>query len=354
MKKISLLMLSLVLVLSLCACSQEKPAGSSTDRPFKTVMVTDAGGISDQSFNQSAWEGLQELGQRTSAQVSYVEPKNVSEYYSVLDKLSDEDYNLIWGIGYAFSDAIESTAQKNPDQQYAIVDYSYGEDTLSNVTGVVFRAQESAFLVGYAAGRTTKTNKVGFIGGIKGDIISQFEYGYKAGVDYAAKELNKKIEVESQYAESFTDSAKGRAIANRMFNNKCDIVFHAAGGVGYGVFEEVKNHTGKFVIGVDRDQSYLAPNKTLTSALKHVGKAVKLITEEVMDGQTIGGETRAFGIEEGCVGIPEDNKNMDPRVYEDTMALSKRVKMGIIELENGKIEIPYNLSMYKDFVQKIK
>ena len=354
MKKIvSTLMAAFILVFSLCSCSIDEST-AATDGVFKVVMATDLGGINDQSFNQSAWEGLQSFNKNTGAQVSYLESKSTSDFYSSLDKLSDEDYDLIWGIGFAMSDSIEATAKLNLDKSYAIVDFSYGNETPNNVTGVVFRAEESSFLVGYIAGKTTKTNKVGFIGGIKGDVISQFEYGFTAGVNYASKELNKNIEVVSQYAESFTDSAKGKAIATKMYNDGCDIIFHAAGGVGYGVFEAAKGYSGRYVIGVDRDQSYLAPENTLTSSLKLVGNAMELISKEAMDGKEIGGKTRSFGIKEKCVGLPEHNPNINPAVYSDAMKLSEKIGVGTINISEGEVTIPYNLETYKVFTEMIK
>lgn len=353
-KTISTLLTVVILVTSLCSCSfNDKTA--ATDGIFKVVMSTDLGGVNDQSFNQSAWEGLQRFGQKTGAKVSYSESKSTSDFYSSLDSLSDDETtDLIWAIGFVMSDALEATAKVNLDKNYAIVDYSYGDETPNNVTGVVFRAQESSFLVGYIAGMTTKTNKVGFVGGIKGDVISQFEYGYMAGIKYAAKEQGKDIQIVSQYAESFSDSAKGKAIATKMYNDGCDIIFHAAGGVGYGVFEAAKGQAERYVIGVDRDQSYLAPDNTLTSALKLVGNAMEIISEEAMNGKEIGGVTRSFGIQEKCVGIPENNKNISPEVYKAVMDLSQKIGIGTIKISENELTIPYNLETYKEYITAIK
>lgn len=149
------------------------------------------------------------------AKVSYLESKQESDYATNLDKVVDSGNKLVWGIGFAMSDAITKAAKANPDVSYAIVDNSYGDDTPANVTGVMFNAQEPSFIVGYIAAKTTKTGKVGFVGGIKSGIIDQFQYGYQAGVQYAAKELGKDITVDVQYAESFSDASKGKAIANK-------------------------------------------------------------------------------------------------------------------------------------------
>ena len=206
---------------------------------FSIAMITDTGGINDQSFNQSAWEGLTELKNEKGVEVNYIESKQASDFVTNLERLGDSGANLLWGVGYACADAVLEAADSNPDIQYAIIDNAY-DDTPDNVTGVMFRAQEPSFMVGYVAGRMTETNKVGFVGGISSGLIDQFQYGYEAGVKYAAKELGKDIDISVQYAESFSDAAKGKAIATKMYSDGCDVIYHAAGGSGTGVIEAAK------------------------------------------------------------------------------------------------------------------
>lgn len=359
MKKIVALFLAVMMTASVTACgsgsttSSTAPAASAAESQetagktdFKITMVTDTGGVNDQSFNQSSWEGLQKVSQDTGATVKYTESKQESDYTTNLDKAADDGSNLIWGIGFAMADAVTNAAKQNPDISYAIVDNSYGDETPDNVTGVMFRAQEPSFLVGYIAGKTTKTGKVGFVGGMTSAIIDQFEYGYKAGVAYAAKELNKNITVDAQYAESFGDSAKGKAIATSMFNNGCDIVFHAAGGVGTGVIEAAKE-ANKFAIGVDRDQAYLAPKNVLTSALKLVNKAVELVSKEAINGQKIGGKTYTYGLTEDAVGIPEEHSLMGDDTYNAAIALESKIK-------DKTITPPATKDEYNQFVANLK
>lgn len=362
MKKILAVLLTVGMMVSATACASQPSASSAAASSggaassaaasseassaaaggFKAAMVTDTGGVNDQSFNQSSWEGLQSFGKDAGAKVSYLESKQATDYATNLDKLADDNNNLIWGIGYAMADAIGNASKQNSDINYAIIDNGYDPKTMgTNVAGVMFRAQESSFLVGYAAGKSTKTNKVGFIGGQTSAIIDQFQYGYQAGVDYAAKELGKKIAVSVQYAQSFSDSAKGKAIANKMYSDGCDIVFHAAGGVGVGVIEAAKE-ANKMAIGVDRDQAYLAPKNVLTSALKLAGKAVADVSKDAKDGQKIGGKTYTFGLKEGAVGIPTNNPNMSKSVYDDTMKIQEKII-------SGSIVPPYDKETYKKF-----
>lgn len=345
-KGIALIMSAALIMGTLAGCGSTTNKTSSSDKQsttkkYNVAMVTDTGGVSDQSFNQSSWEGLQQFNKKTGAKVSYLESKQESDYATNLDKLVDSNNKLIWGVGFAMADAVLSAAKENKDVNYAIIDNSYGDKTPSNVTGVMFKGQESSFIVGYIAGKTTKTNKVGFVGGITGPIIDQFQYGYEAGVLYAAKELGKTINVDVQYAESFSDASKGKAIAQKMFSSGDDIVFHAAGGTGVGVIEAAKE-ANKFAIGVDRDQAYLAPNNVLTSALKLVNVAVEKVSEDAMNGQKIGGKTYTYGLKDGAVGIPTTNKNLSPAVYDAAMKLEDKIK-------DGSIVVPYDKVTYAKF-----
>lgn len=331
-----LLVLAIVFVLMFTVACGKKEAGGEK---LRIGMVTDVGGVNDQSFNQSAWEGLQEARDDLDVEVGYIESKQDADYPQNMETMLDSDNDLIWGIGFKMGDIIKEVADANPEQKYAIIDYSYGPQTPDNVIGVVFRIYEATFLVGYIAGRMTRTETVGFVGGIKIPLIEEFEFGYIAGVKYA----NKNIKVLSQYAASFSDAAKGKAIANQMFSQSADIIFHAAGGVGDGVIEAAKEQ-GKYAIGVDRDQNYLAPNNVITSAMKLVGRAIYNVVEDLQDGKYEGGSTVAYGLEEGGVGIaPTSGKLVPQDILDDTKKLEKRVV-------KGEIDVPSTAPALKDFL----
>jgi len=348
MKKRSIAVaLAITLATSLTACGTKssdntKDNTNESQNSFKVSMVTDTGGVNDQSFNQSAWEGLTKLSEDYGVKTSYIESVQESDYASNLDKMVDNGNDLIWGIGFAISEAVATAAEMNPDRSYAIVDHAY-ENTLPNVTGVVFRGQEGGFLAGYIAGRTTKTDKVGFVGGIANDILEQFEYGYRAGVAYAADELGKDIEVVVQYAESFGDAAKGKAIATSMYSNGCDVIFHAAGNAGTGVIEAAKE-INKWVIGVDRDQSYLAPDNVLTSVIKRVDNAIYKVTQEKMNGTEIGGQTLVYGCAEEAIGLAPYHTNLDKDVYDAAMEIQQQIV-------DGTIVPPYNAETFDAFMK---
>ncbi|TCO79465.1 BMP family lipoprotein [Marinisporobacter balticus] len=344
-KRISLALVLLLCVGLLAGCGQKAPEEAEqpsenqvpAEEQLKIAMTTDVGGVNDQSFNQSAWEGLQRAEKELGIVANYKESKQDADYGPNMETLLDDENNLIWGIGFKMGDLVKEEAEKNPDQKYAIIDYAYDE-TPENLVGVVFKAEQPSFLVGYIAAKMTKTGKVGFVGGVTGNVIDGFEYGYKAGV----KAANNGTEVLTQYADSFTDSAKGKAIANQMYKDGADIVFHAAGGVGDGVIEAAKEQN-KFAIGVDRDQNALAPENVITSAMKRVDNAVFNMAKDLKEGKFPGGTTVVYGLKEGGVDIAPTS---DKHVPADILKEVEDLKQQII---NEKIVVPYNEETFNEF-----
>ena len=308
------------------------------DKGIKVAMVTDTGGVSDQSFNQSAWEGLQRAEKELGVAASYKESTQDADYVPNLETILDDGNDLIWGIGFKLEAAIHDAAEANPDQKYGIIDYSYeddGKEVPANVMCVMFNDEHSSFLVGYIAAQMTKTDKVGFVGGIEGPVIDRFDYGYQAGVKYANEESGKDVKVLRQYAESFGDAAKGKAIALQMYQQGADIVFHASGNVGTGVIEAAKEQE-KFAIGVDRDQNELAPDNVITSAIKRVDLGTYNGTKDVIDNKFRGGQTVRYGLEDGAVDIaPTSDKLVPKEVLEKVEEIKKKITA-------GEIKVPYN------------
>lgn len=371
MKKKSLLLASIMLltfVLVACGGANKAPANNaegnnapanektanaekegeetSDSLDMKIGFVTDEGGINDQSFNQGVWEGLNKAKDEFGAEVSYQESNEANDYAPNLETLLDDGNELIVAAGFNLGDALLEAAEANPDVKYAIIDYAY-EDGPDNIVGITFKAQEPSFLVGYIAGMTTESNKVGFVGGQESTIIQTFEYGYKAGVAYAAKELNKEIEVTSQYVGDFSDAGKGKSIATNMYQQGNDIVFHAAGGAGDGVIEAAKDQD-KWVIGVDRDQSELAPDNVLTSAMKRADSAIFNIIKDLADGKDFpGGKTVSYGLAEGdTVDIaPTSDKNVKAEILEKIPEIKEKII-------SGEIKVPSTEEEYNTFTAK--
>ena len=221
-------------------------------------IVLGAGSINDQSFNQSTWEGLQKAKADFGIEIKYLESKQESDYIQNIETLMDEDTDLIIGVGYQLKDSIEESAKNYPEQKFAILDETY--DTIQeNVIPVVFKEEESAYLVGVMAAKMSKTNKVGFIGGLPAPSVVRYQYG--------VTNTNKDTQILEQYVNSFTDQAKVKSIAKQMQSSNADIILAAAGDSGTGSIEAAKE-ANKYAIGVDRDQRDLAPENVLTSAGK--------------------------------------------------------------------------------------
>ena len=322
------------LVLAGCQRADEEGAAEEEADDFAVAMVTDVGGVNDQSFNQSAWEGLQRFEDEYGARVSYAESGQGSDYGPNLETVYDADNDLIWGIGFLMADAINEAATVNPNQNYAIIDFAW-PDTPDNLVGVVFQAQQPSFLVGYIAGKMTETGTVGFVGGIAGEVIDQFDFGFHAGVKYA----NPEATILRQYADSFTDAAIGKSIASQMYLEGADIVFAAAGSVGDGVIEAAREQD-RWAIGVDRDQNYLAPDHVLTSAMKRVDMAIFNVSEALLNDEFPGGQTLVLGLAEEAVGIAPTS---DMHVPADLLDEVAGIRQMIID---GEIEVPFNEATY--------
>ena len=328
---------------SLAACGSESPTSNDGEQKAKkVVMVTNVGGVNDRGFCELSWAGLKRLEEDQGYDVSYIESRLDADYATNIDKAIDYGADFVWAIGFAMADAIAFAAKINPDLnvKFGIVDA--GTSGAPSLTGVLFAAEEPSFVVGYIAGRTTKSDKVGFLGGIASDNIYAFEYGYLAGVDYAAKEMGKKIAVMRQYAESFHDNAKGKSIAQKMISDGADVLFHAAGASGVGMIEAA-DEAGKFAIGVDMDQSDLAPSCVLTSAIKRVDQALYDLTPKLVNGELAGGTDVTLRLADGdYLGIPQGHELMGQEVYDAAQKV-------IEEIKAQEIRVPATRDAYKRF-----
>ncbi|MDD7362804.1 MAG: BMP family ABC transporter substrate-binding protein [Peptoniphilus sp.] len=328
------------------ANEKEDDGDKKDGEKLKIGFVTDEGGINDQSFNQGVWEGLQKAHEDLGYEVSYQESKESTDYAPNIETLLDADNDIIVAAGFNLADAMLEAAENNPDVNFLIVDAGY-EDAPDNLTGLQFKAEEPSFLVGYIAGLTTESNKVGFVGGQESTLIKAFECGYKAGVDQAAKEKGQEVEIVSQYVGNFSDAAKGKSIATNMYQQGADVIFHAAGGAGDGVIEAAKDQD-KWVIGVDRDQNDIAPDNVLTSAMKRADSAIYKVLEGLSKGEDFpGGENLNFGLKEGdTVDIaPTSDKNVKPEILEKIEPLKQRII-------KGEIKVPASEKEYEAFEAK--
>ncbi|WP_284642109.1 BMP family lipoprotein [Paenibacillus silviterrae] len=305
----------------------EKPGAA-----FNIGMVTDVGGVNDNSFNQSAWAGHQKLEKDTGAKVKYIQSKSDSEYVPNLTQLVKANFNLTWGIGLMLGDAVGTVAKQNPEAKLAIVDNVV---SAPNVVSVTFAENEGSYLVGVVAGLMTKSNKIGFVGGIDLPVIKKFEAGFKAGVSA----VNPNATVTVNYTGAFDKPDLGKAAAATIYNSGADIIFHASGATGNGVFNEAKDRVKAgskvWVIGVDQDQSLIfGDDVTLTSMMKRVDTAVYKVSGDVIQGKFPGGTTIVLGLKEDGVGLSETSKKNVPA---DVLAKVEEYKQRIVK---GEIKVP--------------
>ena len=293
---------------------------------YKIGMVTDVGGVNDGSFNQSAWEGLQRASEDFGCDVVYLESKTDSDYATNIETLMDEDCDLIIITGYMLADAMHDAAEANPDQKFVIIDDSTYAD-MPNVTSMMFEQSQASYLVGLVAGYTTKTNTVGFVLGMENETMNQFGYGYIAGV----LDANPDATVLQANANAFGDPATGKTLATNMITNGADVIFHAAGGTGLGVIDGCKEG-GIWAIGVDSDQSSIAPETILTSAMKRVDNGCYDSVKKLIQG-TLESGVETYDLAHGGVDIAPTTDNIAPDVL-------KKVEEAKQQIIDGDIVVP--------------
>jgi basic membrane protein A len=292
---------SAVLALALTGCAKQGGSTTQSSQDIckgggngpKVGLAYDVGGRGDQSFNDAAYAGLKKAVDKlgatcTQGEAQDGEPESARE--DRLRQMADAGYSPIIGVGFAYSDAVNAVAPDYPKINFGVID-GYDPDTKpnNNVAYLGFAENEGSFLVGVAAAEKTKTKHVGFVGGVHNDLIKKFEAGYTAGVHA----VDPKIKVDVKYIEEtdlkgFNDPAGGKAAATALYDGGADIVYHASGGSGAGVFDAaVDAGAGKWAIGVDSDQYLTASadqkKHILTSMLKRVDVATYDMISSVAD-----------------------------------------------------------------------
>ncbi len=298
---------------------------------FKVGLVLDRGGKDDKSFNSSAYAGATEAKKKLGISLKYVEAADDNAYESQLRAFAQRDYDLIIGIGFAQKEAIKKVAAQFPERHFAIVD---AQVDAPNVRCLLFEEHEGAYLIGAIAAMSSKTGKIGFVGGMDIPLIRRFEMGYEAG----AKKINPQINVTANYvgvtSEAWNNPPKGKELAMAQYDGGADIIFAAAGASGLGVFDAAEEKK-LFAIGVDANQDWTKPGLILTSMLKRVDEAVYSTIEEAKAGK-FGGGVKRFGLA---------NKGVDYSVDEfNTKILAESVRKRADELKleiiSGKIIVP--------------
>ncbi|SOC49010.1 nucleoside-binding protein [Blastococcus aggregatus] len=341
MTKAAALLLAGGLALSACA-SDEDDNGSSasggSDGELKIGVAYDTGGRGDKSFNDSAIAGVEAAVDELGGEIEELSPNDDgSNREELLTQLADAGYNPVIAVGFAYGDIIGDIAAEYPDTEFAIVDTSVEELGADNLTGLVFAEEEGSFLAGVAAASKSVTGHIGFVGGSQSPLIEKFEAGYVAGAQAVKPDIIVDVTYLSPAGDpsGFGDPEGGKVAAQGMYQAGADIVFHAAGGSGEGVFEAAVE-AGQRAIGVDSDQYLTAsPDQQaviMTSMLKRVDNAVETFVTDFAEGDLEGGTDILNDLSTEGVGLSDSGGYID-----DINDVLEDFRQQIID---GDIEVP--------------
>lgn len=316
------------------ACTNRPPTSDADNgKRIRVGIVFDIGGKDDRSFNSAAWEGVQRAKKELPVAVRDAEPGDPTSLEPAVRAFAQYGYDLVISVGFAQAPIVEQVAVDYPNTKFAIVD---GVVNKPNVAGLLFKEHEGSFLVGMIAAATTKTNTIGFVGGMDIPLIHKFLVGYTEGAKY----VNPNIRVLPNFV-GITDAAwnnpgKGKELATAQIEQGADIVFQAAGNSGLGVFDaaEAKN---KFAIGVDANQNWVKPGHILTSMVKRIDNAVFGVIRDTMEGKFKGG-IQVYGLENDGVGYAMDEYNqalIPPSVIEKVEAAKQDILAGKIKVTDA-------------------
>ena len=329
-------LLAVALVAAPGCARKDQPPADRGPAALKVGLVFDIGGRGDKSFNDAAYAGLERAKRELGVDFTFVETAETADREAGLRQLAATDASLIFGVGFLFTDDIRELAREFPDKKFACVDYTVNEgDSLPpNLVALKFREEQGSFLVGALAALTSRSGKVGFVGGMQIPLIRKFEAGYAAG----AKAVRPGVQVLVKYAgttgEAFRDPTKGTELALAEYAQGADVVFHASGATGRGVFQAAIQQD-RLAIGVDSDQYDEAPGHVLTSMVKRVDVAVFDVIRDLKEGRWQGG-VRTFGLAEDGVAWVHDARNqalIPPHVKAAVDSLAA-------EIQAGRIAVP--------------
>jgi len=298
-----------VLAAPLAACARKAPEPKSATTALKVGLVFDVGGRGDKSFNDAAYAGLDSAKRTLGIEFQTLETGEGADREAAMRQLAATGSQLVFGVGFLFSDDIKTLAQEFPNVKFACVDYTVkeGETLPPNLLALKFKEEEGSYLVGALAALLSKTGTVGFVGGMEIPLIKKFEAGYRAGVTAVRPNAKVIVKYAGSTGTAFKDPTKGKELGLSEYHQGADIIFHASGSTGLGVFEAARE-LKKLAIGVDSDQYEEAPGVVLTSMVKHVEVAVFNTIKEMQAGSFSGG-VKVFGLAENGVGWVYDDRN---------------------------------------------
>lgn len=329
-----------VLVLFVASCAPKKESSKTVEpsggAAFKVGLVFDVGGRGDKSFNDAAYAGLERAVKDFSLKLEYIEPSAGADRKTALEILAAQpEVKLIVGAGFIFTDDITEVALAFPDKKFACIDYTL--DTTrkipDNLLPILFKEEEGSFLVGALAALTSKTGVIGFVGGMDSPLIKKFERGYINGAKYVRPDIQVEVGYAGLSGEGFNNPVKGKELALIQYGRNADVIYHASGKTGDGVFDAAREKQ-KFAIGVDMNQEDAAPGLVLTSMVKLVDNAVYEAARAVKDGTFKGGQPLILGLAAKGVDYVYNDKNK-ALIPDDVRAKVEELRAKII---NGELQ----------------
>ena len=328
MKKLFASILCFAMICGITGCS------SSSDE-YEIAMITDSGSVTDKSFNQSAYEGVKEFGEKNDMTYKYYAPKDTDTagLLSTVDDAVDNGAKVIVTPGFNFNDAIVKAQEKYPDVKFITIDFEPSTDkgvvTGDNTTCYLFCEEESGYVAGYAAVKEGYT-KLGFAGGMSLPAVQNYGIGYVQGASDAAKELGVNVEINYTYTGTFNESPEIKTLATAWYNSGTEVIFSCGGQICNSIFAAAQEGN-KATIGVDTDQNDDS-DTVITSALKDVKGATMKGLQAYKDDKFKGGETVTFK-NAGGIAYPGRLKNFKK---DDYNTVDKKIKDGSIELKSSK------------------
>lgn len=278
-----------VATLLLHACSSSKPNATGA---FRVALVT-PGSIADAAWNSGAYAGLMMIKDSLGAVVSHVEARTPGEQEEQLRTYAAGGYPIIFGHGFEFQNAAERVAGEYPKTIFVITS---GQRVVGNVVPLIFRLSEATYLAGMIAGSLTKTNKIGYVGGMELPPVKLAYDAWEAG----ARAVNPTVDSRETYLNTFDDAVAGREAALAMIQLGVDMLHHNADAAGLGLFQAAKEKPGIYLFGANADQSALAPDRVIGSAVIDLPRAFLVIAREVKEGRFIP-RVESFGLESGVI-----------------------------------------------------
>jgi basic membrane protein A len=333
-----------VTLIALLALSLVVGCGGSPGEGMKVGMVSDIGGVDDASFNQNTWEGLTRARDELKVSAQFIESQAQADYEKNITEFAEQEYDLIFTVGFLLGDATVKMAPVYPNVKFAGIDQWY-DPPIPNAVAITFAVDQAAFPIGYfAAGwadlKDPGDPQVGWVGGMQIPPVEQFIVAYEAGVAYYNQQKGKNVQVKGVYVGSFEAPDDGKIQGQSLIDEGVDVIFGVGGKTGNGGLAAAKE-SGKWGVGVDVDQYYTLPNERdilITSCQKRLDNAVFAVTESLTKDEFQGGGIYVGTLENGGVGLAPYHDFED----EVPSELTKEIEAIVDGIKKGEISTGWN------------